>query len=305
MSGGKKGKHNVRRYNLLTFSEDEASIVSDISVPCETIQEDKKVKIMDNKSGKTRQVKVSGKGGLEKVEDDNDSVSDMSSDTHTKTTRKQRQSKDKVTVTDMESNRNANDRRKDYSERKNSSLCEKILAEKNKRLASDKMKSEKNDVEENIEPDSNVSNDDDSTLTRQTQNKSKRNVRKVSNDGVSGEDNVIEDISDSNVEEVNDTEQTQQNLSNLENGPIPLEKQVKFCQERVAHIEKNYGAFCETLGSITRKMARMRDKGDLLAKQVVEYADKEKVSVSTTKNLKDFAHNLAAIQDYRDAEVYM
>ena len=43
--------------------------------------------------------------------------------------------------------------------------------------------------------------------------------------------------------------------------------------------------------------------GDLLAKQVVEFADKEKVSVSTTKNLKDFAHNLAAIQDYRDAEV--
>ncbi|XP_060580433.1 CBY1-interacting BAR domain-containing protein 1-like [Ruditapes philippinarum] len=83
-----------------------------------------------------------------------------------------------------------------------------------------------------------------------------------------------------------------------------MEKQVKFCQERVAHIEKNYGAFCETLGSITRKMARMRDKGDLLAKQVVEYADKEKVSVSTTKNLKDFAHNLAAIQDYRDAEIH-
>ena len=42
----------------------------------------------------------------------------------------------------------------------------------------------------------------------------------------------------------------------------------------------------------------------MLAKQVNEYASQDKYSHSTTQNLKAFAGNLAAIQDYRDAEVY-
>ncbi|XP_052818390.1 CBY1-interacting BAR domain-containing protein 2-like [Mya arenaria] len=83
-----------------------------------------------------------------------------------------------------------------------------------------------------------------------------------------------------------------------------LENQVKFCQERATVVEKSYGSFCDTLASITRKIARMRDKGDLLSKQVLEFAEKEKISVSTSKHMKDFARNLATIQDYREAEIH-
>ena len=36
---------------------------------------------------------------------------------------------------------------------------------------------------------------------------------------------------------------------------------VKFCQDRVQHVEKNYGLLCQSLGSVTRKIAKMRDKG--------------------------------------------
>jgi len=39
------------------------------------------------------------------------------------------------------------------------------------------------------------------------------------------------------------------------------ESQAKFCQDRVAKVEKHYGNLCETLASITRKAARQRDKG--------------------------------------------
>jgi len=41
----------------------------------------------------------------------------------------------------------------------------------------------------------------------------------------------------------------------------------------------------------------------MLSKQLLDFAEKEKISVSTSKHIKDFAHNLAAVQDYRDAEV--
>lgn len=82
------------------------------------------------------------------------------------------------------------------------------------------------------------------------------------------------------------------------------ESMVKFCQDRVHHVEKNYGLFCQSLGSITRKIAKMRDKGDMLSKQIRDFAEKDKVSVSSSKNLKEFASNLSAIQDYRDAEIH-
>ena len=39
------------------------------------------------------------------------------------------------------------------------------------------------------------------------------------------------------------------------------EGQAKFAQSRVAAVEKYYGLFCETLGSVIRKSARLRDKG--------------------------------------------
>ncbi|XP_076109476.1 CBY1-interacting BAR domain-containing protein 1-like [Mytilus galloprovincialis] len=81
------------------------------------------------------------------------------------------------------------------------------------------------------------------------------------------------------------------------------ESQAKFCQSRVALVEKNYGNLCETLGSITRKAARQRDKGDLLAKQLQEYANSENISHCTKAGLSLCAQNMSAIQDYREAEI--
>ena len=39
------------------------------------------------------------------------------------------------------------------------------------------------------------------------------------------------------------------------------EGQVTFAQKRVTNVEKFYGLFCDTLGSVIRKSARLRDKG--------------------------------------------
>ena len=88
-------------------------------------------------------------------------------------------------------------------------------------------------------------------------------------------------------------------------GSLPRgnESQAKFCQDRVAKVEKHYGNLCETLASITRKAARQRDKGDLLAKQLVEYSNVEDISHSTKAGLHRCAENMSAIQDYREAEI--
>ncbi|WAR13152.1 CBAR2-like protein [Mya arenaria] len=115
------------------------------------------------------------------------------------------------------------------------------------------------------------------------------------------EDNT-EDASNLDSNDVSDKHED--SLTKEDSGLIPLENQVKFCQERATVVEKSYGSFCDTLASITRKIARMRDKGDLLSKQVLEFAEKEKISVSTSKHMKDFARNLATIQDYREAEIH-
>ncbi|KAH9509489.1 Protein fam92a [Bulinus truncatus] len=81
------------------------------------------------------------------------------------------------------------------------------------------------------------------------------------------------------------------------------ENQAKFAQDRVTTVEKYYGLFCETLGSFIRKSARLRDRGDIFAKHVKEYADLEQINTSSKINLVTFAENFSAVQDYRDAEV--
>lgn len=81
------------------------------------------------------------------------------------------------------------------------------------------------------------------------------------------------------------------------------ENQAKFCQTRVANSEKYLGSLCEIMGSITRKTARIRDKGDLLAKLCKDYSDEETVSHSLKAGLRTCAENLSIVQDYRHAQV--
>ncbi|CAG5124884.1 unnamed protein product, partial [Candidula unifasciata] len=82
------------------------------------------------------------------------------------------------------------------------------------------------------------------------------------------------------------------------------EKQVKLAQGHVAAVEKYYGLFCETLGSVIRKSARLRNKSDIFVHQLKAYAETEKLSTTTKSSLLTFVENLSTVQDYRNAEVH-
>lgn len=81
------------------------------------------------------------------------------------------------------------------------------------------------------------------------------------------------------------------------------ENQSKFIHDRITAVEKHFGQMCETFSSYTRKTARLRDKGDQISKDLVTYVDGETLNPSSKKCFTEFAHNLAAIQDYRNAQV--
>lgn len=69
----------------------------------------------------------------------------------------------------------------------------------------------------------------------------------------------------------------------------------------VANAEKYFGQFCSLLAAYTRKTARLRDKADQLVTQLVDFANTESPGLQAT--VRDFAEDLAQVQDYRQAEV--
>ncbi|XP_065148856.1 CBY1-interacting BAR domain-containing protein 1 [Paramisgurnus dabryanus] len=77
--------------------------------------------------------------------------------------------------------------------------------------------------------------------------------------------------------------------------------QTKQIQESITSVEKHFGNLCQLFAAYVRKTARLRDKADLLVKEVSLYADTETPNLKC--GLKDFADDLAKIQDYRHAEV--
>ncbi|XP_026989680.1 CBY1-interacting BAR domain-containing protein 1 isoform X2 [Tachysurus fulvidraco] len=77
--------------------------------------------------------------------------------------------------------------------------------------------------------------------------------------------------------------------------------QNKQIQENLTHVQKHFGDLCQLFAAYVRKTARLRDKADLLVNEIGFYADTE---TPTLKNgLKNFADQLAKIQDYRQAQV--
>lgn len=66
-------------------------------------------------------------------------------------------------------------------------------------------------------------------------------------------------------------------------------------------MEKHFGDLCQIFAAYVRKTARLRDKADLLVKEVHAFADTETPSLK--HGLKNFADELAKLQDYRQAEV--
>ncbi|XP_077052356.1 CBY1-interacting BAR domain-containing protein 1 [Siphateles boraxobius] len=77
--------------------------------------------------------------------------------------------------------------------------------------------------------------------------------------------------------------------------------QTKKIQDNITNVEKHFGDLCQLFAAYVRKSARLRDKADLLVKEVGLYADTETPNLKC--GLKNFADQLAKIQDYRQAEV--
>ncbi|XP_033626877.1 protein FAM92A-like [Asterias rubens] len=79
------------------------------------------------------------------------------------------------------------------------------------------------------------------------------------------------------------------------------ENQAKFIQQRINNVERHFSDLCQLFGAYSRKLARLRDKGDQLAKGVLAYAESE--ASSTKSGLTGFAERLSSVQDYRQAMV--
>lgn len=77
--------------------------------------------------------------------------------------------------------------------------------------------------------------------------------------------------------------------------------QTKQIQENITNVEKHFGEMCQIFAAYVRKTARLRDKADLLVREISLYADTETPNLK--KGMKQFADQLAKIQDYRQAEV--
>ncbi|XP_076693701.2 CBY1-interacting BAR domain-containing protein 2 [Callospermophilus lateralis] len=79
------------------------------------------------------------------------------------------------------------------------------------------------------------------------------------------------------------------------------DSQVRLMDSTVTNAERYFGQFCSLLAAYTRKTARLRDKADQLVKQLVDFANTESPEMRAT--VRDFAEDLAQVQDYRQAEV--
>ncbi|XP_058261231.1 CBY1-interacting BAR domain-containing protein 1 isoform X2 [Hemibagrus wyckioides] len=77
--------------------------------------------------------------------------------------------------------------------------------------------------------------------------------------------------------------------------------QTKQIQDSITHVEKHFGELCQLFSAYVRKTARLRDKADVLVREIGLYADTETPNLKT--GLKHFADQLAKIQDYRQAQV--
>ncbi|XP_071378116.1 CBY1-interacting BAR domain-containing protein 1 [Centroberyx affinis] len=79
------------------------------------------------------------------------------------------------------------------------------------------------------------------------------------------------------------------------------DNQTRQIQENITNVEKHFGKMCQLFAGYVRKTARLRDKADLLVREISLYADTETPNLK--RGMKQFADQLAKVQDYRQAEV--
>uniref|UniRef100_A0A672YTX8 Family with sequence similarity 92 member A1 n=1 Tax=Sphaeramia orbicularis TaxID=375764 RepID=A0A672YTX8_9TELE len=80
-----------------------------------------------------------------------------------------------------------------------------------------------------------------------------------------------------------------------------MDYQTRKIQENITNVERHFGEMCQLFAAYVRKTARLRDKADVLVKEIGMYADTETPNLK--RGMKQFADHLAKIQDYRQAEV--
>ncbi|XP_039280859.1 protein FAM92A-like isoform X1 [Nilaparvata lugens] len=80
------------------------------------------------------------------------------------------------------------------------------------------------------------------------------------------------------------------------------EQQAKFANDRIASVEKTFSELCSVMAGYTRKVARVRDMNDNLAKNLHSYSESEKINRSLKQGLGDFSNTLVEIGDYRNIE---
>lgn len=79
------------------------------------------------------------------------------------------------------------------------------------------------------------------------------------------------------------------------------DSQTRKIQENITNVEKHFGEMCQMFAAYVRKTARLRDKADVLVREIGTYADTETPNLK--RGMKQFADYLAKIEDYRQAEV--
>ncbi|XP_069372880.1 CBY1-interacting BAR domain-containing protein 1 [Paralichthys olivaceus] len=79
------------------------------------------------------------------------------------------------------------------------------------------------------------------------------------------------------------------------------DNQTRQIQENITNVEKHFGEMCQLFAGYVRKTARLRDKADLLVREIGLYADTGTPNLK--RGMKQYADHLAKIQDYRQAEV--
>ncbi|KAJ3584910.1 hypothetical protein NHX12_013633 [Muraenolepis orangiensis] len=77
--------------------------------------------------------------------------------------------------------------------------------------------------------------------------------------------------------------------------------QTKEIQKNITNVEKHFGDMCQLFSAYVRKTASLRDKADLLVREINVYADTETPNLK--RGMKQFADQLAKIGDYRQAQV--
>ncbi|KFV69211.1 Protein FAM92A1, partial [Dryobates pubescens] len=83
---------------------------------------------------------------------------------------------------------------------------------------------------------------------------------------------------------------------------VSRDNQTRQIQDAVSNVEKHFGELCQIFAGYVRKTARLRDKADLLVKEINAYAATETPDLKA--GLIKFAGEFSRLQDYRQAEVH-